>query len=217
MGKSILFLLLILLITCIWIILPTNPSNAQNGDLSNETNNKELQSANENQDLQIQYSDAVTFKTISRKNTYRIGELISVDYGMLNITNEPISILSIENWTDIKIRDENNGVIGIGGGSPPLYAPRYQLVKIDGYIFSRKFYVIGCQKDGISFQNTTEKFRFENNYFAFEGRGCINIRVPGKYFISVYARNKATSTKNRGVKVVVGKIESVPLEINVIE
>lgn len=223
MRYKLVFSLSILIVFCMYFVFQPNLSNAQVNELNNKTINKE-QPSRENQNFLIEYSDAVEFKTISRKKTYRIGELISVDYGMLNITDEPIRILSIDHWIDIKIRDENNGVVGIGGGSPPLYGISYQLVKINGYIFSRKFYVIGCQKNDVSFQNTTEKFRFENNYFAFRGRGCIDIKVPGKYFISTYAQHSETSAKNNRNpsgknihKIVVGEIESVPLEITVIE
>lgn len=217
MRYKLVFSLSISIVFCMYFFFQPNLSNAQISDLSKKTINREPQSSKENQNLQIKYSDAVEFKTISRKNIYRIGELISVDYAMLNITDEPIRILNIDHFVGISIKDENNRKVGGRGGSPPLYGISYQLVKPNEYVASRIFYVIGCQDVDNSYRSSTSNYFFDSNYFAFKGRGCIDIKEPGKYFISTHANNKENYSNNNIHKVVVGEIESVPLEITVIK
>jgi hypothetical protein len=174
--------------------------------------------------MTINYSAAVEFKAISRKKEYRIGELISVDLAMLNKTENPLYFLDLEDFTMISVRDIKGNSVSAGDyGSPPLRAPSFSLLNKGEYTSAHIFYLLTCKdiKEADSYNadnnfNVSMEKEFNDNRFTFLSRGCIDIKKPGKYFITMTIYNSLTA-KDKTKKTAIGEMESTPLEITIIE
>jgi hypothetical protein len=210
------------IITIIFGLLIT-PCLAQGTRKVNNPKHKIITSSEVSSKVTIEYSSVALFKTASRKKEYRIGESISIDLAMLNKSKEPIYFLDLGMWSHILVKDSNGNGVKAGNYIHPLIGPKFTLVGSNDYDSSSFLYVIGCEdirKEDLynadsNFSVSLEK-RFIDNRFVNLGKGCIEISKPGNYIIKAEIYNTFTE-KDETKKTVVGRMESEPLEITIVE
>ena len=206
---------IISIIYCLLIV----PSLAQSTRKINNPVRLVIDSSKATSQMEIDYSSAAIFKTVSKRKEYRIGDLISIDLGILNKTQKPIYFLDLYKFAKINVQDADGNEV-IAGRLPVRYSISFEdfsLVDTGDYYSTSILYSLGdCenQKKYKVYNSETEKFN--DNYFVNEDRGCINIKKSGNYSIktsieNTYVLNDITK------KTAIGKMESAPLKVTVIE
>lgn len=172
--------------------------------------------------LAVNYSSNVKFKLASRKAQYRVNELISLDVAMLNVYRDDLYFLRLERFVNLKVSGENNIPVPIrphGVLDFLASADNYELVKKEDYMSARILLTIGCEKEDRQMSNPPLVVTlFENAAFVNRGRGCIDVVRPGRYLITATVENKLVVSHRRQTNLTaVGRIESEPLEITVLD
>jgi hypothetical protein len=177
-------------------------------------------------DLAIEYSRVARFKVASHKQTYHIGELISLDMAVLNISEKPIFFAKISQPQFYLYDDQGQEqkvvpyiivCLAINIDSFELLEPKIMTLESMQLLLGcddRPFNQINDGSD-----DKDDKRVFENNQFINYGRACLNIRKPGTYTIKARLRNDhvVESVDDPNVKTAVGAIESELLTIKVID
>jgi hypothetical protein len=187
--------------------------------------------------LGIDYSQVTQFKLISRKQTYRIGEMIDLDLAIFNNSRTNLFIRRYLGFhIDLEVRDEKGGVVritsyevsleGVTSDGYTLLEPAslinwtYQLYagcdgteEIKKYWAARKALFDDLNKGGLEY----DKERFDRDLFVNFGLACLYIEKPGVYIITAAASNEyvVVSPCEGNPKTVVGKITSAPLKITI--
>ena len=177
--------------------------------------------------------EKIKSKTATRKKIYKVGELLSLDLAILNLSGEPIFFPNAPTTRIIvDVFDANNNYAG------PFY---YETMLGDTSRSFSKVYpneiftetinlLVGCEESDklmnrkVEILQATELNKvdkrgiklLEENAFVSMGEGCLKISKPGNYKVSVKIENKnklvLTETKERTF---VGKIELDDLFITI--
>jgi hypothetical protein len=176
-------------------------------------------------DLGLEYASAAKLKLASRKKTYHLGEMISLDLAMLNTTKAPIFFSRLLQ-PNFYVRDHRGNSMDIvpylvveSAPSPDLYA----LIQPDE-IMTKSFDVLaGCDKK--AFENLNNgiddrdgKDLFERDRFVNWGQLCLKVAQPGTYSITIEQNNHdvVISANGSNAKTAIGVIRSTPLTIEII-
>jgi hypothetical protein len=199
------------------------------------TPRRSVSRVDERKQLGADYSQVAKFKLISRKKTYHLGEMISLDLALLNISGSKIFFRKLSNFNiTLEARDEKGSTVGIWSYTIDLEAvvsDSYVLVEPDS-IITWTYQLISGHKENDELEKYIEaenslyregrlnpdKERFNRGLFLNVGRGSLDISNPGVYTITATAANDfvIVSPCEGNPKTVVGKIISAPLEITIV-
>lgn len=190
-------------------------------------------------DLGVDYARVAKFKLASRKALYRVGEMISLDLAVMNVSTEPVFFHELNRPTlEFKAQNEKKASVPINTfytvleGTAPT---SYKQIEA-GYFLSNSFELLaGCDDAGLRTFNRAKKqleeqervggeaalFKglFERDLFVNWGEACFAIEKPGKYTITAEQSNDTVIVLPRGpkVKTAVGTIRSTELVITITE
>jgi hypothetical protein len=164
---------------------------------------------------QIDFNSIGRIKIMSRKSSYGLGELISVDVGLFNGGGQSIYFPRLELFAQISVKNDENIDTEIFTHSIPLYfrnVRRFTLLKPGNYDVVHALYILGCSSEANNYYSPN----IESNSFVNRGRGCIDIRRPGKYTFTALIENPFVVV-GKGVvpKTAIGSLKSEPFEITV--
>lgn len=188
--------------------------------------------------LGIEYQGVAKFKLASRKTTYRLGEIISLDMAMMNTANVK---LFFEKPTGIdltiKVVDEYGKEVTVStyviiAGSPD--AESYSLLEPNRIVIGSYQLLAGCNTQGVTefldaqlklaqdvSQRRVEYHQglFERGLFVNWGDACLRNIQPGRYTVTATMTNKwvVIPPDEKRVKTAVGTIHSTPLTITITE
>jgi hypothetical protein len=193
---------------------------------------------NERPERGVQYAAVALVRLASRKTTYRMGEIFSVDLALLNVSDKPVRLLkSLSSYpADIlTVRDENGTAVQINPYnvfSLVIVPDDFALLR-PGEMFAISLHLLaGCKdKELVDFDQSRQEFNkavtegrteyqrgmFERNLFVNWGDACLHLSRPGKYAITAQIRNDyvVISASNQKIKTAVGSIQSAPLTITI--
>jgi hypothetical protein len=193
--------------------------------------------ANIRPDLAVDFAAVAKFKLASRKTTYRIGEIISIDMAMLNTSSKPVFILDARAaGVEFSATDGSGGEVGVGSYELVNHAlthDAYRRVEPDYAIFKHFYLLAGYDKQASTI--TQEKVKlgraeermgpanyfkqsFDRNLFINLGDGYLDAKATGAYTISAsYSNDTVVIAPGSGDKTAVGSIVSSPLTITITE
>lgn len=212
------------------------PAAGQAKDRGGRAERRSLRDARERADLGVEYLQAAKIKLASRKNSYRFGEMISLDLALLNSTNKRLfadkpSGLGLS----IEVVDEAGKEVSVETYAVTVGAPNseaYSLLEPNQITVGGFNLLAGCNAEGVrSFierqselarevsEGRAEYHRgvFERDLFVNWGDACLRAAQPGKYSITATITNRwavITPTAPK-VKTMVGTIRSAPLTITI--
>jgi hypothetical protein len=202
------------------------------------TPRRSISDIDERKQLAVDYSQVAKFKLLSRKKTYRVGDMINLDLALFNTSREKIFFrqLSVFHIT-LEVRDEKGSIVEITPYEIILEgvaSDSYVLVESDSIITWTYELLAGCQgteemeqfwearrtlwndidRNKLKYQ----KERFERDLFVNFGRACLEVSKPGVYTITATAKNDyvVVSPCEGNLKTVIGKITSAPLQITIV-
>jgi hypothetical protein len=187
---------------------------------------QQIKSASRQPDLSVDYARVAQFKLISRKTVYHVGEIINLDFAMINISGEPVLFNRLSD-PELHIKDAKGREAEI---TPYFIAE--SIVNPTQYILLKPWrmtsesipILLGC--DERAFKQTSEglddeddKRAFNENQFKTWGRACLKITHPGNYIITGVENNQyvLTSGCEPNLKTATGAVQSSPLTITIIE
>jgi hypothetical protein len=188
--------------------------------------------------LGVEYSSMATFKIASRKTTYHIGEMISVDLAILSTARAPVFLhkLLVPSIT-LNARNDRGGEASIRAYTTILESivpQSYELLQPSEIILGSFQLLAGCNVEGLSafaqvrnklneeiHQNRAnyQKGLFERDLFVNWGEACLALQQPGSFTVTVEQTNDHVieSPCEPGIRTAVGTIRSNPLTITIIE
>lgn len=198
-----------------------------------------LEGVKKRPDLVVDYARVAKFKLASRKTTYRVGEMISIDLAIMNVSDAPVFFHKLGRPSlELRAQISNGASVSINTYYTVLEGtvPRsYQRVE-PGHILSDTFQLLaGCDDSDLKayFQETSKlqeeehrggervffKGLFERALFVNWGEACLAINSPGKYSIMAAQSNDSVlvSSNKRRVKTAVGTMHSSPLTLTITE
>jgi len=176
--------------------------------------------------LGVDYSSIARVKLASRKETYHLREMISLDVAILNRSKASVFLLSALT-PNFHLQDENGKEVIItpyGFPARGITASLFTLVEPNEIITEYFDLLAGCDQRAFdqlySNPETIDDLKaFNDNLFVNWGRACLRIEHPGTYFIVADIRNDyvINSLSKKKVKTAVGRIKSNLLKITVVE
>lgn len=171
-------------------------------------------------DLAIEWQKVARVKIVTRKETFRVGEMINIDIAVINESRRPVFFRSIDSPT-LYVRDQSGRpvatvpyIIRELSWTPSLF----ELVS-EGEFLSYSFPLLaGCDKRAFEQTNSTPDSRelFDKNLFLNWGESCLQIADPGTYFITAEFTNKMVRTSSTpGLRTAVGLLKSNELGITI--
>lgn len=175
-------------------------------------------------DLGIEYAGAAKLKLVSRKATYRLGEMISLDLAMLNTAKIPVFFDRLLQ-PNFYVRDRRGNSVDLvpylivePAPGPDLYA----LLQPED-MMTKSFEVLaGCDKKALEnlskgLDDKDSKEMFERDRFVNWGQLCLRVTRPGAYTITVEQGNSnvVVSANQPSTKTAIGVIRSTPLTIEI--
>ena len=218
-------LCLLLLLVASAAITPT-PAAAQD-----EVSRLDVKSSAERPDLAVEWENVAQLKIASRKLTYRVGEMISIDIAMLNRADEPIFFRPISH-PNFRVAGDTGRIPSImpyGVAEVAFGHASYELVEPDDLQSEHVEILAGCDEraykqpafgkaEAPAAEDSGRAF-VESERFVTWGDACLRATRPGTYDVSVIYRNEQVVTLRRGkkIKTAVGTIKSNPLSITIVE
>lgn len=187
-------------------------------------------------DLGVDYARVANFKLASRKTTYRVGEMISIDLAIMNTSDSPVFFHELNRPSvALEARDQGGTVVLINDYTTALEATSlesYRETKPSHLVLASFQLLAGCTSDVDAFLEHKYKlsledfqsgeagyFRrlFEDALFVNWGQACFASKKPGKYAITAEQSNDAVlvSPQKPKMKTAVGTIRSTPLTITI--
>ena len=189
-------------------------------------------------DLGADYSRVAKFKLGSRKSTYHIGELISIDLAIINLSDTPVFFHDLSRpLLELNARDEKGVDVLINDYTTALEAtsPKaYRQIDPGHLVFASFQLVAGCTNDLYTFLEEMHKLDieqfgrgeaayfkglFERDLFVNWGQACFAVKKPGKYTMTAEQSNDTVlvSPGRLKVKTAVGTLRSSPLTLTIVE
>lgn len=185
--------------------------------------------------LGVDYARVAKFKLASRKTSYRTGELISLDFAMLNTAEVPVFFsqeLSYPSFIKLKATDEKGTEVGVFEYEVFQLGVRtnsYTLLNANGIVTGTIHLLAGCEERSLFAKAKIkavedagalqDRAAFERDLFVSWGDFCLNAAGPGKYTITAEMTNEFVvgSPCEPTIKTAVGTIRSTPLTITITE
>lgn len=220
----------------VWGHYPAPQGNAQNRSASDV--GRAVSSLEEDRHLGIEYSRAARFKLSSRKKTYRMGEMISLDCAMLNTSASRAFFHNLSGpGLTLSVFDEKGSRVEVTPGTiflEGIVAQSYSLLNPNSIIIGSYHLLAGCNTEGLGLFDDArkefdrqvcqreinyEKGMFERELFVNWGDACLRITQPGTYKIMIEMRNMhvVISSEKPSPKTAVGTIASNLFEITITE
>lgn len=188
--------------------------------------------------LGAEYSSAARFRIASRKTTYHIGEMISVDLAMLNTERAPTFFHKpLVPGITVTAQDEKGRMVNINSYATILegVVPQSYVLLQRGEILLGSFQLLaGCNLGELSaFETARRKLNeeqrqnpsnyqegiFSRNLFVNWGDACLAFQQLGTFTITVEQTNDhvIVSPCEPNVKTAVGTIRSTQLTVTIVE
>ena len=165
------------------------------------------------------YEAVARFRLASRKTTYRLGELISVDFALLNYSKESLFILSDFSPSFRVLSKSGNEVhvIPYGIFERVVDASSYTLTEPNDFIVKSSLILVGCDAEAFRGDVVGSKSvdLFNQNRFVSRGSACLQIERAGTYLISAEITNSLVVLSSEGpnARTTVGAIRSNTLRV----
>lgn len=212
------------LMTSIMVIcLGYIPSLAQESYSANTTRRPTLKRVGQNPELGIDYALTAKLKVASRKTTYRVGEMITLDIALLNTSDRKV-FFHVLNEPKLQVTDKTGKITDV-----ILSMPVYKAVTPDSYeivnpkeITNRTYMLLaGCDEAVGSIDwgaDITDAEIFEKERFISRGQACLKLSSPGEYTIVAKQSNQFVIVSGRkNIKTAIGTISSPPFSITIID
>jgi len=186
--------------------------------------------------LVADYSHVTALRIASRKASYRMGEMITIDLALLNVADRAVFFHKLEiPSVELRARDEVGNNVRI---IPPttilegITRESYSIVE-PGEILVKSFVmIVRCvDKDQSDHYQAMQKLNederegrvqyqrglFERNLFVNWGDGCIDVSRPGKYYVTAEVSNEnvVLSKAKTQKKTAIGTLKSGPLAVTI--
>lgn len=189
-------------------------------------------------DLGVDYARVARFKLGSRKTTYHVGEMISVDLAIMNISDTPVFFHGLNRPTlELDARDEKGLQVSINPYTTALEAtsPKSYMQIEQSHLIVASFQLLaGCTGDLDTFLDQKYKVMqeefgrgepayfkrlFQDSLFVDWGNACLSVKIPGRYTITAEQTNDTVlvSPKRPRVRTAVGTIRSTSLTLTITE
>ncbi len=213
------------LVTVILVIINKNTVPAFDKILLLSSSQKSISNVANKPQYGVEYSNAVRFKLASRKTTYKIGELVSLDLAILNISTNnlytrisempALFVRKIDEKKEESVRSYKILDYGV--------TPRsFSLIKNNQMISRSILILAGCQINNYQHNSNPDESLddrdfFEQNGFVNNGQACLNIAMAGDYIVTAEQVNYSVvlSPEDSDAKTTVGLIRSTPLRITI--
>jgi hypothetical protein len=220
---------LMIVLCLIWIPAVPDCLTGQPAFTQRVADKRRLELPGKRPKLGIEYSRVAKFKLASRKTTYKLGELVSIDVAMLNTSGKPVYFRELSEHKGLKwiIHDEMGKEVKL---IPYLHLDSFdtpqsfQLIKSHQMLTNWPRYLAGCDEQAFKqiadlFAEKDASTRFENNQFHDWGWGCLKIENPGTYTISAEMKNNmvVVSPKEPSIQTAIGMISSLPITISIVQ
>ena len=218
-----------------FLITTKADSNYAQSNMRNQSS-PEIWDFRERRQLGIPYSDVAKLRLASRKESYRVGEMISLDLALLNISKTDVYFHRLRGAQfSLEAVDRNGAEVRVTPSlvwSELVLPESYTLVTPGQIILGSVQLLAGCNVDGASeFESAQHKLDedvrlrgqkydealFDRNLFVNWGDACLGIDGPGSYrvFIEISNRHVIASTRKSDRKTATGTLRSNPLEISI--
>ena len=190
-------------------------------------------------DLGVDYAEVVKFKLASRKTTYHVGEMISIDLAFMNVSDAAVFLHKLDQPSlELRAQDAKGASVSINEYYTVLegVAPKsYQRIE-PGYLLSESFQLlVGRDERHLkTYFQAREKLQeeehhkgeriffnglFDRDLFVNWGQACFAVKTTGKYTIMAEQSNDTAfvSPDSPKVKTAVGRIRSTPFTITITE
>lgn len=224
-------------LTLVMLLSPTRGFTTQTRCHEDSRGRRGVVEQNVKPQLGSEYANVAIMKVASRKNTYRVGEMISLDLAILNTGQAPVFVHKLIGPSiAVKVQVENGRDIGVRPYSVELEGivpDSYRLLPQNNLLLGSFQLLAGCHAEGLSdFLESRHKHDqerqssadyqkrfFSAGLFVNWGEGCLAFQQPGSFTIRIEQSNGhiIDSTCDPGVKTAVGTIRSNPLTISIVE
>jgi len=188
--------------------------------------------------LGVEFSKVAKIKLATRKVSYRIGEMISLDVAILNTSVTPVFFHKLSGpLITISARDESGTDTPVFErvGTLEATAPEsYSLIEPNEILIGRFDILSSCALEELTaFDKRNHEFDldvhnqrigygkglFERDLFVNVGYACLSLKRPGTYMFFIEVNNKyvITSRGAKQFKTAVGTFKSEPLTIAITE
>lgn len=224
----------------LFLILPSIIVYGQNSKVPNShvpaTKNLSLIEPGDARASGLKFDDSryIRSKISSRKREYRIGELMGLDFAILNNFSEPLFFLMPSPQTiSLSGYDANGNLVEVpyfSASQVGLSTLMYELTNPGNLLAGRVYLAVGCNNankaiekkarilEEASLDQVDQRGRrfFEEDLFVFEGDGCINVSRPGDYKIEAEMESsKKIMLSPSRAKTLVEVIKPKPFEFKV--
>ena len=171
----------------------------------------------------VPYESVAKLKLASRKDTYRLGELVIIDAALLNRSKETLFFFNFRPRFSVSNSDGGQlGLVPYGIAELALDASSFTLTEPEDFIVNSSIILVGCDEEPFGQAekgNKSNLEQFNENLFTSRGSACLQISKPGTYYISAEANNNHVllSPEEANVKTAVGTIRSNRLKIEVVK
>lgn len=173
-------------------------------------------------DLGIEWDQVAKLKIVTRKDSYRIGEMINIDIAMINTSDHEVFFGPLSRPM-FSITDENGKAIAAVPYvvTESTWTPdRYQPVSSGEFMSESFAFLAGCDKRAFAQVGSTAASTelFDKGLFLNWGDSCLQIATPGSFFITAELKNPMVRTSsNPRTKTAVGSIKSTALRITILK
>lgn len=227
-----------LLISVLLITSASAGVNAQNKGCgqAERSNRRYIARASKQPHLGVDYGRVAKLKLASRKTTYRLDELMSLDLALLNTAATPVFSKDLTASSVRLTAQRENGarvrVFEFVVQQPGAAREQYGLLNANGMIAAPVQLLVGCEVEAAFTKAKNESLNesrmagatldpalFEHNLFVTWGDFCLNAVQPGKYVITAEVTNEFVlgSPCEPNIKTMVGTLRSAPLTITIME
>lgn len=209
-------------ITCIWGLLVTQRQSTNSETTQNAKPTEPVVLREKRPELGVEYLSTGKLKLASRKKYYRIGELVSLDAALINISSKPIFLRDLRDMEFLASSNAGEEIdlvqyVNVSSDATP---DRFPLVRPGEIIQHTVHILVGCNKQAFANINLMLDARngrtvFDRNLFVSWGQGCLDIRRSGTYTLSAKRTNEyvVVSSDTPNTQTAVGSVESNALSI----
>lgn len=215
-------LILSVAITGIWGMFVTSSRSTPTHTTQNPKPTEPVVLREKRPELGVESSIVARLKLASRKNYYRIGELISLDSALINLSGKPVFLKDLKG---IEFSATDNAgkeidVVQYINISSDITLDSFRLVQPGELIQHTVNILVGCNKQAFKNLNLMldakdDRKVFEHELFVSWGQGCLDIKRSGTYAVSGKRTNEyvIVTSDSPNTRTAVGAMKSNALKI----
>jgi hypothetical protein len=171
----------------------------------------------------VEYSRVTKLKLTSRKKAYRVGEMISLDVAIMNISDDPIFLdgLTYAEFDAHDTRKQKSLLFPYYFIERNVLPDMFTILKPDSFELLTLNVLAGCDnratemRDAVLDEKNKQKEIFERGLFASWGWGCLQVDAPGTYTITVklITNHVVVAADQPQIKTAIGSMTSEPLDL----